>query len=46
LDFMPRSKAEFLSLPSDQRLAVANRMTRQQRDAILGRSGSDGGGYL
>ena len=46
LDFMPRSKAEFLSLPSDQRLAVANRMTRQQRDAILGRTGSDGGGYL
>jgi hypothetical protein len=46
LDSMPRTKAEFLSLPPDERLGVANRMTRQQRDAILGRDSSDGGGYL
>ncbi len=46
MDSMPRTKAEFLSLPPDERLSVANRMTRQQRDAILGRDSSDDGGYL
>jgi len=46
MDSMPRTKAEFLSLPPDERLRVANRMTRQQRDAILGRDSSDDGGYL
>ena len=45
-DMMPRTKAEFLSLPADQRLALANRMTAQQRDALLGRGSAEGGGYL
>lgn len=43
---IPRTKAEFLSLPADQRLAVANRMTPRQRDAVLGRTAADGGGFL
>jgi len=42
----PRSKAEFLSLPPEERLAVANRMTRAQRDAMLGRGSAEDGGYL
>jgi hypothetical protein len=46
MDSIPRSKAEFLSLPPEERLAVANRMTRQQRDAILGRGSAEDGGYL
>jgi len=46
LDSIPRTKAEFLALPPERRLAVANRMSRQQRDAILGRGSPDGGGYL
>jgi BMFP domain-containing protein YqiC len=45
-DPMPQSKAEFLALPQSQRLTVANRMTRQQRDTILGRSSADEGGYI
>jgi len=46
VDPMPQSKAEFLALPPSQRLTVANRMTRQQRDGILGRGSADEGGYL
>jgi hypothetical protein len=46
MDPMPQSKAEFLALPPSQRLTVANRMTRQQRDSILGRSSADEGGYI
>lgn len=46
VDSLPRSKGEFLSLPPDERLAAANRMTRQQRDAILGRGSADDGAYL
>jgi polyhydroxyalkanoate synthesis regulator phasin len=46
MDPMPQSKAEFLALPPSQRLTVANRMTRQQRDSILGRSSADDGGYI
>jgi len=46
IDSMPRTKAEFLALPPDERLRVANRMTRHQRDAILGRDSAGGGGYL
>jgi len=46
MDPMPQSKAEFLALPPSQRLSVANRMTRQQRDGILGRSLADDGGYI
>jgi hypothetical protein len=46
VDPMPQSKAEFLALPPSQRLTVANRMTRQQRDSILGRSSADEGGYI
>jgi len=46
MDPTPRSRAEFLALAPEQRLAVANRMTRQQRDAILGRGSADGGAYL
>jgi len=46
MDFVPRSKAEFLSLPPEERLAVANRMTRQQRDVVIGRKAAGGGGYL
>ena len=46
VDPMPQSKAEFLALPPSQRLNVANRMTRQQRDTILGRSSADEGGYI
>ncbi len=46
MDPMPQSKAEFLALPPSQRLTVANRMTRQQRDGILGRSSADDGGYI
>ena len=46
MDPMPQSKAEFLALPPSQRLSVANRMTRQQRDSILGRSSADDGGYI
>ncbi len=43
---MPRSKAEFMALPPAERLAVANRMTRRQRDSILGRASADHGDYL
>jgi len=46
MDPMPQSKAEFMALPPSQRLTVANRMTRQQRDSILGRSFADDGGYI
>lgn len=46
VDSMPLSKAEFLSLPPSQRLAVANRMSRRQRDSLLGRDRADGGGYI
>lgn len=45
-DPMPRTKAEFLALPPDKRLALAHRMTRPQRDALLGRNAAEGGGYL
>ncbi len=43
---LPRTRREFLALPSDERQAAAARMTRAQRDAILGRGGRDDGGYL
>ena len=43
---IPRSKAEFMALPPIQRLTVANRMTRQQRDSILGRGSADQGDYI
>jgi len=43
---VPRTRAEFLALPPEQRLAAAHRMTRQQRDELLGRSAAPGGGYL
>jgi len=43
---IPRSKAEFMALPPSERLAVANRMTRQQRDSILGRGSADQGDYI
>jgi len=46
LDNLPQSKAEFLALPPSQRLTVANRMTRQQRDSILGRAPAGDGGYI
>ena len=46
MDSTPRTKAEFLSLSPDERLSIANRMTRKQRDAILGRDSVDDGGYL
>ncbi|HUS92092.1 MAG TPA: hypothetical protein VM695_09595 [Phycisphaerae bacterium] len=46
MDFIPRSRAEFLALPPEQRRAVAARMTRPQRDAVLGRGPAAGGGYL
>ncbi len=46
MDPTPQSKAEFLALPPSQRLTVANRMTRQQRDSILGRGSADEGGYI
>ena len=43
---VPLSKAECLALSPGQRLAAANRMTRRQRDGILGRNASDDGGYI
>ena len=46
MDSMPRTKAEFLSLSPEERIHVANRMSRQQRDALLGRGAADDGGYL
>jgi len=45
-DPVPLTKAEFLALPPSQRLAVANRMSRRQRDGLLGRTLADGGGYI
>jgi len=46
MEYVPRSKAEFLALPPDERRAVAARMTRNQRDALLGRRPADSGGYI
>jgi hypothetical protein len=45
-DPVPRTRAEFLALPPERRRQVAGRMTRQQRDALLGRGSPDGAGYL
>ena len=45
-DLVPRTKVEFLALSPDQRRRVANRMTGRQRDVLLGKSSTDGGGYL
>ena len=45
-DGVPLSKAEVLALPPSQRQAVANRMSRRQRDSLLGRAFADGGGYI
>jgi hypothetical protein len=46
VDNLPRTRAEFLALPAEQRTAAAHRMTRQQRDELLGRNAPRGGGYL
>lgn len=37
-DELPQTVEEFNALPSDQRQEVAYRMTRQQRDALIGRT--------
>lgn len=46
VDNLPRTRAEFLALPSEQRAAAALRMTRQQRDELLGRNAQRAEGYL
>lgn len=47
-DEMPRTLADFSALPQPRREQIARRMTRQQRDELLGRnqSGDNGQSYL